>query len=375
MQNWELPHIWKSKENWQFQCRWILWSLQNCVWSNGMLLPFFPCQETRPSLNEKDIERGKKWEGWMTWDVSIVATKITKSKRCEWWQNFKTNEKTKNLIRSNFPYERPLSTNSLLGKIRYGSLYGYIPCDLVVPVELKAKFSKFPPFFKNTEVWSNGMLLPFFPCQETRPSLNEKDIERGKKWEGWMTWDVSIFATKITKSKRCEWWQNFKMNEKFKNHIRSNFPYKRPLSIDSLLRKIRDGCLYVYFPCDWVVSPELKAKIFYFPPFFQKNTEVGRNYVGESMQNYAIENDLLKHPQRMLISSFKLENGSILTLLFIFHMELGLQCTKIYHFVQYLRQKSFNNFVQSVVGARRKGDENPLSGAVAETMKLLGNSS
>ena len=92
------------------------------------------------------------------------------------------------------------------------------------------------------------------------------------------------------------------------------------------------------------------------------------------MQNYAIENDLLKHPQRMLISSFKLENGSILTLLFIFHMELGLQCTKSYHFVQYLRQKSFNKFVQSVVGARRKGDENPLSGAVAETMKLLGNS-
>ena len=93
------------------------------------------------------------------------------------------------------------------------------------------------------------------------------------------------------------------------------------------------------------------------------------------MQTYAIENNILKHPQRMLISSFKLENGSILTLLFIFHMELGLQCTKIYHFVQYLRQKSFNKFVQSVIGARRKGDENPLSGAVAETMKLLGNSS
>ena len=164
------------------------------------------------------------------------------------------------------------------------------------------------------------------------------------------------------------------MNEKFKNHIRSNFPYKRPLSNDSLLGKIRDGCLYVYFPCDWVVSPELKAKISYFPPFFQKNTEVGRNYIGEYMQNYAIENDFLKHPQRMLISSFKLEKCSIITLLFNFHMELGLQCTKVYRFVQYLSQESFNKFVQSVVDARREGDENPLSGVVAETMKLLGNS-
>ena len=46
------------------------------------------------------------------------------------------------------------------------------------------------------------------------------------------------------------------------------------------------------------------------------------------MQKYSIENDLLKHPQRMLISSFKLENGSIITLLFNFYMEPGLNSTK-----------------------------------------------
>ena len=56
-------------------------------------------------------------------------------------------------------------------------------------------------------------------------------------------------------------------------------------------------------------------------------------------------------------------------------MEHGLQCTKVYRFVQYLLQKRFNKFVQSVVDARREGDENPLSGVVAETMKLLDNSS
>ena len=85
---------------------------------------------------------------------------------------------------------------------------------------------------------------------------------------------------------------------------------------------------------------------------------------------------MLKHPQRMLISSFKLENGkTVITPLFNFYMELGLQCTKIYRFVQYSPRKCFNNFVQSVVDARREGDENPLSGVVAETMKLLANSS
>ena len=50
------------------------------------------------------------------------------------------------------------------------------------------------------------------------------------------------------------------------------------------------------------------------------------------MKNYAIENETLKHPQRMLISSFKLENGTVITPLFHFFMELSLQCTKIYRF-------------------------------------------
>ena len=84
---------------------------------------------------------------------------------------------------------------------------------------------------------------------------------------------------------------------------------------------------------------------------------------------------MLKHPHRMLISSFKLENGTVIFPLFNFYLELGLQCTKIYRYVQYIPRKCFNIFVQSVVDARREGDENPLSGVVAETKKLLGNSS
>ena len=84
---------------------------------------------------------------------------------------------------------------------------------------------------------------------------------------------------------------------------------------------------------------------------------------------------MLKHPQRMLISSLKLEKGTVIISLFNFYMELGLQCTKYYRSVQYSHRKCFDNFFQSVVDARREGDENPLSGVVAETMKLLGNSS
>ena len=222
-----------------------------------------------------------------------------------------------------------------------------------------------------------GCYYHFCPCQETRPSLSDEDIERGSKrreMDDLRREYIRVKGYKIEEMWECEWWQNFKTNEKTKNHIRSNFSYKRTLSTDFLLEKIRDGSLYGYIQCDLVVPDELKATFPNFPPIF-KNTEVGRNDIGEYMQNYAIENDLLKHPQRMLIFSFKLENGSIITPLFNFYMELGLQYTKVYRFVQNLPRKCFNKFVQSVVDARSEGDENPLSGVVAETMKLLGNSS
>ena len=77
----------------------------------------------------------------------------------------------------------------------------------------------------------------------------------------------------------------------------------------------------------------------------------------------------------MLISSSKLENETVITPLFKFSLELGLQSLKIYRFVQYSHQKFFKNFLQLVVITCREGDENPLSGIVAETVKYLGNSS
>ena len=93
------------------------------------------------------------------------------------------------------------------------------------------------------------------------------------------------------------------------------------------------------------------------------------------MQDYAEKEELLGQPRKMLTSSFFHENGTLITPLLLFYLELGLVCKKIYRFVEYTPVKCFNNFVQSAVNARREGDENPNSSAVAETMKLLANSS
>ena len=83
----------------------------------------------------------------------------------------------------------------------------------------------------------------------------------------------------------------------------------------------------------------------------------------------------MPQPRRMLISSFILTTGTIITPLPLFYLQLGLVCKKIHRFVQYTPRKYFNNFVQSAVDARPQGDKNSNFSVVAETMKLLANSS
>ena len=96
--------------------------------------------------------------------------------------------------------------------------------------------------------------------------------------------------------------------------------------------------------------------------------------IGDLMKEYA-EKGNMSQPRRTLISSFYLKNRTIITPLLLYYLHLGLECTKIYRFVQYTPKKCFSSFVQSAVNARRQGDENPNSSVVAETMKLLANSS
>ena len=93
------------------------------------------------------------------------------------------------------------------------------------------------------------------------------------------------------------------------------------------------------------------------------------------MKVYAEKEGIMSQPRRLLTSSFHLKNGTIITPLLLYYLHLCLEYTKIHQFVQDTPKKCFSSFVQSAVNARRQGDENPNSSVVAETMKLLLNSS
>ena len=62
----------------------------------GCYYHFCPCQETRPSLSDEDIERGNKrreMDDLRREYIREKGYKIEDMWECEWWQNFKTNEK------------------------------------------------------------------------------------------------------------------------------------------------------------------------------------------------------------------------------------------------------------------------------------------
>ena len=222
-----------------------------------------------------------------------------------------------------------------------------------------------------------GCFYHYCPCQEARPSLTEEDIERGNKKKEMDQMRKQYIKEKgyiVVEMWECEWWNLYKTTTCVKEHLRESFPYKRPLREESLLEQIRSGKLFGFLQCDIEVPEELKEKFAIFPLIF-KNTNVGRHDIGSLMKDYAEKEGLLSQPRKMLISSFFLENGTLITPLLLFYLELGLVCKKIYRFVEYTPVKCFNKFVQSAVDARREGDENPNSSVVAETMKLLANSS
>ena len=110
----------------------------------------------------------------------------------------------------------------------------------------------------------------------------------------------------------CEWWNLYKTTTCVKQHLRQSFPYKRPLREESLLEQIRSCKLFGYVQCDIEVPEVLKKKFANFPPIF-KITNVGRHDIGSLMKDYAEKEGLLCQPRKMLILSYFLENGTLIT--------------------------------------------------------------
>ena len=188
----------------------------------------------------------------------------------------------------------------------------------------------------NTVFEAMGCFYHFCPCQELRPSLSEEDIQRGSKkreLDALRRHYIQEKGLNVIEMWECEWWRLYKTTNTVKQHIREHFPYRRSLAAEQLLEEIKKGKLFGYVQCDIEVPEKFRSNFNNFPPIF-KNTLVSKSDIGDLMKNYAEEERFLSQPRKMLICSFTLQNGTLITPLLLFYLQLGLVCTKTHLFVE-----------------------------------------
>ena len=110
--------------------------------------------------------------------------------------------------------------------------------------------------------------------------------------------------------------------------VPENFTYRRSLTQQQLLEGIKKRNLFGYVQCDIEVPEKLRANFSNFPPIL-KNTLVSKIDNGDLMETYAEDEGIMSQPRKMLISSFTLQNGTLITPLLLFYLQLGRVVTKI----------------------------------------------
>ena len=158
------------------------------------------------------------------------------------------------------------------------------------------------------------------------------------------------------------------------SQYRSYTHFKKYLTQDQIIQYIQDGHLFGFVECDIEVPEHLKDYFSEMTPIF-KNHDVSLDDVGEFMQNYAKERSIKDVPRRLLIGSYFGKKIGLSTPLLKWYLEHGLVVTCIYTVIEYIPNAAFNSFMTQVAQARLDGDRDKDKALIAETIKLIGNSS
>ena len=94
---------------------------------------------------------------------------------------------------------------------------------------------------------------------------------------------------------------------------------------------------------------------------------------GETMQNYARENDLSLKGRNLLLGGTKAEKIYLSTDLLRWYMQHGLKVTKVHEVIEYKFAACFSDFRDKICARRREGDTDPSKSVLSETAKVLGN--
>ncbi len=207
-----------------------------------------------------------------------------------------------------------------------------------------------------------------------RPGMNMDDLLKETR-------DRSEYLQKlgynVTEMWECEWREKCKNDPDVKAFLHSHFPPITEQTPDCMteaevLAAIQSDEFFGLVEVDIMVPTHLREHFAEMPPLF-KNTTISRSHIGDVMQQFAEEHNIMSQPRRSLIGSFFGKNMLMITPLLKWYIAHGLEISKVHEVIQYTPLSCFEEFASRVSAARRDGDRDPDCSLVAETMKLLGN--
>ena len=143
---------------------------------------------------------------------------------------------------------------------------------------------------------------------------------------------------------------------------------------DEILTAVKRNQLFGMVEVDIHVPENLYNTFDRMCPLFG-NTEVNFADIGETMQDFAEQHGLLNKPRRLLVGGMAAKRMLLSTDLLKWCLDHGLEVDFVHQVVEYTPVACFRSFVDDVTQARRDGDIDLELKVIADTMKLIGNSS
>jgi len=176
----------------------------------------------------------------------------------------------------------------------------------------------------------------------------------------------------------CEW-KTFKSGQErdsIETFLNNQFPLRdqKALTEEQLLQRVKDESFFGCVLVDLETPDSLKEKFCEMTPVFQ-NVEIRRQDIGEHMQHFAEENDVMENPRRALVGIYGGEKILLSTPLLKFYLEEGLVVKRVYQAVQWKDRPWLQPFGEFVSNSRRDAgaEEDPSKKILGETAKLVGN--
>ena len=182
---------------------------------------------------------------------------------------------------------------------------------------------------------------------------------------------------KVVELWECEW-KEMRRDPAVKKCLDAAFPRRRharwTMTSQQILSGVRAGTVFGMIECDICVPEELGEHFAEMQPMF-KNIGLIREDLGPFMRRYADEHNIMTTPQRMLVGSYRGDKILLATPLLRWYLDHGLEVMHVYQVIEYDPNTCFRRFGDAESTARREEDVHSHKTIIADTMKLLGNSS